>query len=290
MTNYQCSYNGLTFGGPTGNVSIVDLTGLEDLADIGSSDTPRPRDVGMLTGLDFPNGRTVIADLEIVASTGLTLAQSVDVAKAAFLPSPDTNPIQMLPLVFQLPGQAARLVNCRVRKRTTPVNVAYAGGLASMQVQFYASDPRIYAATASSGSCALPTPSSGFTFPVTFPLTFGGTSGSGGQIVATNAGVYPTRMVATVTGPCTSPSIQNATNGTVWATTAVLNTGDVLVADFDAHTIVLNGTGDRYYTLVSGSSWQVGELQPGSTTLEFFSADASPTGATLSVAYSSAWI
>jgi len=284
LTDYQFSYNGLTFNAGT-NIGLISIAGLADLPDIRSSDVARPRDQGLLFGNDFLGGRTITLALEIVKAPGLTLAQSVDLVKAAFQPLQNT----ALPLAFQLPGQGNRVINCRCRKLTDTVDVSFAGGITTMSVQLSAMDPRIYDATGQTMNTTLPTAFGGVTFNVTFPLTFpGGTITTGGTITSTNSGNYPTRPVVTITGPVTNPRLENVNTGETLTLMLTLAGSDTLTINFDARVITLNGTASRYGTVASGSVfWQI---YPGSNTITFRSSDSAPTGAVAYVAFASAWL
>jgi hypothetical protein len=285
LSNYQWSYNGLTFGaGTTSGVGVIEVDGLNDLPDVTGTDTPRPRDVGMLAGLNFPRGRTVTLDLEVVAASGLTLAETVDTVKAAFQPQLNTFPA----LSWQFPGQDNRLLYARVNKLTAPVDIGFVGGITSVTVQMTAVDPRIYEAVASTATVNLPTPVSGTSFPVTFPLSFGGSSGAGGIIFADNYGTFATRALAYIDGPCINPVLSNDTTGEVLTLGITLASTDTLVVDFDAHTVTLNGTASRYSAVQPGSIFW--ELPPGTSQIRFTSSDASPTGATLTLVFAPAYL
>jgi hypothetical protein len=284
LLDWQGSYNGLTLGGPSDNVGIVSVHGWLDLPEIRSGDSEFPGRAGLLGGRDFPGGRTVTLELEVFPAAGETLAESMDTVNTAFMPQES----DLLPLELQLPGQDARLSYCRPRKRSAPIDLEFTGGIANIVVQLDAPNPRIYAAAASTDTINLPTPSSGMTFPATFPLSFGGTVGGGGLIHAANLGNYPTAPVATITGPCNHPRIANNDTGETLELLINLGSTDVLEVDFDAHTVILNGTGYRYSSVVT-PGWFT--LAPGATTtLGFHSSDPSPTAATLTLVWRSAWL
>lgn len=283
LGNYEGSYNGLNFGG-SNRVGVRQVQGWEDLPDIRNGDTAYPRSAGSLAGLDLPGERTISLDLDVMAPAGLTISQQLDVIKAAFMTSQDV----LLPLTLQLPGQVARLSNCRVRKRSTPINVSYELGLAQLAVQLVAPDPRIYSAAVHSLTTTLPTPASGMTFPATFSLTFGGTVGGGGVLSCANAGNYPTQGIATITGPCISPRVQNSNTNEVVALNLTLGASDVVVIDFAAHTVILNGNGYRYSAVTQGDWFSLAANM--TTTVAFYSSDPSPTGATMEFKWSDAWL
>lgn len=284
LSNWQGSYNGLTFGGAGNNVGVVSVKGWEDMPDIRAGDMPYPRDAGALAGLDLPGERVIDIEYEIVASAGQQLTAQMDIVKTAFMTQRDTMP----PLTLQLPGQVARLSNCRPRKRSSIIDIEYVGGLGKMLVQFVAPDPIIYSEAVHSLVTTLPTPSSGVTFPATFPLTFGGTVGGGGTISCVNAGNYPTKGVATITGPCINPRVQNSSTNKTVAVNLTLGVSDVLEIDFAAHTVILNTNGYRYSAVTTAQWWTLAASS--TTTVAFYSSDPSPTAATMTFTWSDAWL
>lgn len=295
LSNWQFSYQGLTFGQGQA-IKVAHVTGLGDLAEIRNGDEPRARDHGQTIGLDLFGGRDITFDLEAESSSGqvettlLTLAQ---------VTTPGLTTEQ--PLWFQLPGMPLLAVMCRPRKRTLPWDVGYQiGNVAQVSAQFHATDPRVYTAGAAV-TVGLPSPTAGMTFPATFPLTFGATSPNG--VTVTNGGNVESRPVLVITGPVTSPSVQNAsisgsptltfTNPTQSGYTVAA--GDQLVIDLDLHSIlyyvggVSSGTtpASRGSWLVSGSTWW--DLPAGANLIQFLSKDSASVAGSLTVQYASAY-
>src|SRR5687767_6925534 len=191
-----------------------------DLPSVRSSDDDRPQDHGRFAGHDLLGGREVVLELEIVAASHAALEAAVAALRAATVPQESE-----LPLSFQLIGQGNRRVNCRPRRVRYPIDTRYALHSPRATVQLVATDPRIYDDTLTSQSVGLPTAEGGMTFPATFPLTFG-TVSSGGTIAAVNAGNFPTRPVATITGPVDNPRIENVTAGRTMRLAISLVAGD----------------------------------------------------------------
>jgi len=151
-------------------------------------------------------------------------------------------------------------------------------------LQLSAPDPVRYSSEEHVDSCGLSVPGEGITFPVTFPLQFG--ESSGGTLVLTNNGTMVTWPVWTVTGPCVDPVIRNAATGESLRFAVTLFAGDALVVDVGARTIHLNRV-SRRQALLPGSTWF--GLPPDSTGIEF-DAQRTDTLATLSVSWRDAWI
>jgi hypothetical protein len=161
---------------------------------------------------------------------------------------------------------------------------------ATWSVLVTAADPRRYSTTLQSGTTGLPSTSGGLTFPITFPVTFSATTVSG-QINAVNAGTMDTRPVLTVTGPVVAPTISALyPDGSVRQLiySQDLATGDVLVIDTDAHTVVLNGvTSRRRFMTVSGG-WPT--IPAGSSVNYQFQSASYNATATLGATWRSAWM
>jgi len=161
---------------------------------------------------------------------------------------------------------------------------------ATWSVMVTAADPRRYGATLQSGTTALPSTTGGLTFPITFPITFSATTVSG-QINAVNSGTLDTRPVLTITGPVVAPTVSALyPDGSVRQLiySQDLATGDVLVIDTDAHTVVLNGvTSRRRFMTVSGG-WPT--LPAGGSANYQFQSGTYTATATLTATWRSAWM
>jgi hypothetical protein len=128
---------------------------------------------------------------------------------------------------------------------------------ATWSVMVTAADPRRYSTTLQSGTTGLPTTTGGLTFPVTFPIAFSATTVSG-QINATNSGSMDSRPILTIVGPVVAPVVSALyPDGSVrqLAYSLDLASGDVLVIDTDAHTVILNGGVSRRRFMTVASGW-----------------------------------
>lgn len=199
------------------------------------------------------------------------------------------------PLWIQMPGQPLVACMARVLKAGVKYDItADIGGLLrSVPIQFEATDPYLYSAPTQSPSVVLPTPGGGFSFPVGFPLSFGGGS-SANQVAITNAGNVPCWPVLVITGPCLNPRVTNesvAGNPTI-SLGLQLYAGDVLMVDMDAQTITYTPSGEsagfpQPQILQTGSTFW--SLPPGNSTVGFNSQDSAPAAGTLSIWNASAF-
>lgn len=161
-------------------------------------------------------------------------------------------------------------------------------------VAMVAADPRIVSQAINSGSVsagALTT--SGFNFPLNFPLDFMEVAGLAGSISATNAGNgEPGGPGALpwfrVDGPITNPRIRNNTTGKEIRIIGSLSSSEYLLIDSRDHTIKLNGSIDRYDLLdFANSEWW--ELQSGANDVRLLSAAYSAPAA-LTIYWRDSWL
>lgn len=144
----------------------------------------------------------------------------------------------------------------------------------TVQLQFIAYDPVIYASTEESVS-GIETPSSGgLTFNLKFNLTF--LSSGASSVTINNAGnlnVYPTLVMA---GDLTNPVISNETTGEFFSLTYSLETAGTINADMKNRT-VLRGSGLNLAQYVDdGAKWIF--LQPGQNEISLSTDDPADTG------------
>ena len=280
MNDWQITFNGLTVGNST--YGIDNISGLLDNPEVRSSDQLRARAHGQFAGVDLLGGRDVAFDITVVAphpseTAWQELSRAFRVAQAT-----------ELPLVVQVPGLAGGVpvqLGARVRKFALPVSMDYTFGVGSASVEFHCTDPRIYAANASSTSIdQAPLSVSGLTFPATFPLSFGGAA-SGGTGVVSNDGEIAAPWTATIRGPVTNPRIENQDTGQVLSFTGTVGPSQTLVLSSLNRTVMLNGDSSRYSWIDAGSQWF--DFEPGTTSLRFAGTAGSGN---LLITYRSAWI
>jgi hypothetical protein len=158
---------------------------------------------------------------------------------------------------------------------------------AEFSIPLVAPDPRKYATVPFSGTATLPAPViNPLTLPVTLPVGFPGSVPSiDSAVTCVNAGTFETRPVITVSGPITSPQIVNAVTGQVISFTGLsLAATDQLVLYTDNRQCFLNNS---FYAADVNSAWWV--LEPGVTQV-YLTGGNFAGGATITVAYSSAWL
>lgn len=288
LSPYQFWFNGFTFG-PNTPLELKKINGM-NMPTVRSGDSGRPRDHGLFVGLDVMGGGELTLEGDVSAHGSTTFVEAWQGLAAATVPG---GTIQS-PLYFNLPGYGTLVTQARVSKRDLPIDITFAlGNLAAATLLFRASDPRSYATPTLAPSVVPPNNSGGFSFPMSFPLTFTGGSGAGALSV-TNNGNIETRPRLIVEGPCTNPSITLAAAEESPSLTfnLVMNAGDRLVLDTDLHIATYYTAGStigvtRLYALEAGSQWFT--LPPGTSTIQFRTTDPEPSGL-LTVEYASSWI
>lgn len=281
LIDYQIEIGGLVMGPGTPYI-IQSIDGF-GTADMRTTDVSRPRDHGEFYGLDFLPGRTLAITAIIRGVSPSDVVANIDALLAVWQPiSADTSTTS--PLSYKFPGQDARQFLGRPRR--APIDThRIIGNNAPIVLEYHAADPRQYDASPDFATVTVSSVTSGRAYPRTYPLTFGG--GTSNAILAVNAGNFPTRPSARIVGPATNPSILNSNTGEKVKFALTLAAGDFLDIDFDAKTVVLNGTTSRYGTLTTDSTWW--ELAPGLTTVQF-AADTSSGTTSLTFTWASAWL
>ena len=264
-TDWVFSYNGMTFGAGTG-IEVAGLQGLIDLAATRTGDQPRPNAHGLVGGADYLGLRSVTLDLSVTPGLFPTVAAALDAIKTALAPVSD--PTALLPLTFKLPGLGQRVIFCRCRKLSFPIDIGFTAGIAIVSAQLDAVDPRIYDGTPTQTSIGL---------------------GTGvNQARVNNLGNISVAPVFTIYGPMYEPTLTNLTTGEQITILLGPSAGQVISLDFDAHSILLNGVGGYYSAIATGSTWW--KLHPGPSTIQMTTADGLAPGGYAYINWASAWL
>lgn len=281
-TDWEMEFRDLLMGGAT-EFNILEISGLLSMPEIVSADQSRLRRHGLRAGDDFLAGRSITVRLEVYGSDEAAFTTAIQNLKTALRPG-----IDEAPLVFQLPsvgGGAKVRVNARVRNVDWPVTLNHFFRKDEILVEFYSTDPRLYANAISSDSATLPTAGGGLTFDATADFSFGATS-TGGELTLTNAGAWQTPVVFRIDGPVQTPRIiHNGLNQELELDLTVA-TGDYILLDSESRTVLLNGTASRYSDLTSDSRWF--DLEPGDNQISF--RGATTAAGSLAATWRSAWV
>lgn len=249
-----------------------------DSPDVRSEFTDREGDHGAWASPVYLGARPITLGGTIVAPSRILLESAMDQLREAAGLS-DT----VLAVAETVPKQAT------VRRSGKPLMQYLTDTKASYSVMVTAADPRRYGTTLQSLSTGLPVVTGGLTLPATTPWLLSATTVAG-QIQTVNQGNFETRPVLTVTGPVVAPQIQvQMPDGSVriMSFSQDLISGDVLVIDTDAHSVILNGNASRRRFLTVASGWPV--IPARSATSFLFRSTAYNSTATLTATWRSAW-
>lgn len=249
-----------------------------DSPDVRAEWTEREGDHGAWASPVYLGARPVTLGGTIVAPTQALLEQAMDQLRAA-AGLTDT----VLTVWETVPKQVT------VRRSGKPLLQYVTDTTATYSVLVTAADPRRYGTTLESESTLLPSVTGGLTLPATTPWLLSATVVAG-QVDAANEGNFESLPLLTITGPVVAPQIQaQMPDGSVRLLTygQDLASGDVLVIDTDAHTVILNGTVSRRRFLTVPSGWP--NIPASSVTSFLFRSTAYNATATLTATWRSAW-
>jgi hypothetical protein len=286
-------FQGVVIGNPPNTpFGIIKLEGLGKQK-VRSGNTPRPRTRGSFVGMNLLDTRTITATLDVGPPFGSygNLASALASLRTACSTEGSTEQ----PLWIQLPNQP--LVACMARVTgfdpAWDVTADLGSTIKSVPLQFEATDPYLYVAPTLAPSIGLPVPGIGFTFPITFPFSFGGGT-SPNSYTATNLGDVPCWPVLVITGPCLNPTVQNQsiTGNPFVSLNISLNAGDQLVIDCDLQSILYYPAGATVgapYPQILNAGSTFFALVSGANTIAFNSQDTSVVAGTLALWWTSAY-
>ena len=275
--DWMMEFAGYAIGGVE-PVSIIEVTGLEDLPSVEQSDIALGRAHGLLAGPMFGRGRTITLVGEIEQGSAASFREAVDAFRSATSLRSDEQA-----LAFRIGMDDPRMVYARVVRRTVPNDQAFSYGLGTVGVQWVATDPRIYSTTLQSASTTPGSSIGGLSFPHGFPHGFG--TATSGTLEVTNDGNAGAPWTATLTGPLSSPRIRLlGLDGELAFSGFDLAAGQTLTLDSLNRSVLLEGTASRYGSL-SVRDWF--EFPPGGATVGF---SASSGAGSLSMTWRDTWL
>lgn len=263
VADLQFELNGLLLGEGT-SYDIVQVAGWDDLPEIRTTDKEKALRHGLYPAADFYGKRVLVFELEVWANTPALMRAAIDALLDA-----TNDPDADVAIVGRFPsypiGDVLTFGKCRKREVPTTLEQQLGMGLAALQIE--CPDPRLYSNLLLTTSTGVVTSTGGLSFPLTFPLDFGGT-GDSGTFQVTNLGNFEAPWTAQITGPITNPQIENLTTGELVRVDIALGAADTLLIDQDTRRVILNGTQSRYSLLSTDSdlTWGLGK---GTTSLRF---------------------
>lgn len=282
ISDYQIviATTGLVLG--PGTDYIIKTPSPLGLQQVRTNPRPRPFDHGEFLSPEFIGAKTHGLSISVRGDDPADTQANVDALLLAWYydaTGPDEFDTGSY-LVSKLPGQAARRLYGRPRQSSADLSTLVHSH-SEAEVVWYAGDPRWYSDLLHTSTLNAPVTVSGKGFNKQFDYGWGG-SGSAGSAEIINEGSLATWPVITLTGPLTNIVLTNETTGKTLTITYTLALGETLVIDFNAKTVLLNGTASRY-SAKSGLWWQ---LVPGSNTIRMTANSGAGSG---SISWRDAW-
>jgi phage-related protein len=276
LSLYRAELGGIVFGdtGPNGEQWIVtNLEGWHSQASTGEVTPREARNGGWRNRATFaPKGLTL--DGAIYTPNG-NVGDLMDLLVGA-IPLDDPQPLTVYGVTSDDRFISVRQEGSYATQIVTPYEALFSIGLV-------APDPLKYSATEHALETGLPVSSGGLTVPHVVPFTVDSVSISGTMEVF-NAGNATTAPRLIIYGPVDTPRVTNVTTGETLTVALVLEAGEYLDIDLEAHTAMLGGTSSRR-GFISGSWWK---LVKGNNTLSF-NASVYHADAALQVIWRDAW-
>lgn len=206
-----------------------------------------------------------------------------DLATACRLRRNDTGLPEPTPFTFTVPdGEVFTFGGFVKSLRMTLEQPTYGEFFISVLVP----DPFLYAGVEQTTGEKTRPAGGGTTWPVTWPATWG--ASTGGTATIDNYGNADAWPVVTLRGPLTSPYIYSVARGKLFKLAYTLATGDVVVIDMRAKTVMLNGTTSLVAYKSADSDWF--SLAPEvDNVLSFTTASSADTG-TMEVTWAATYL
>lgn len=266
--------------GPSTSLALLSPHGIDNLPPARPSDVDRPLSDGTWSARARRGGRDLQWDYRITAASAAEFDALVTAINGAARQPTDAelaaNP-KGFPLLFD---GGAQVVYGWLRESDIPRHYSGLQQLADLKIRWFCPDPLKYSAALHTSSTGLGVATGGLTFPATFPATFGSGS-AGGSVQLANAGNTDSPPLFTITGPVDNPIIEHIELGRSLQLTISLASGDVLVLDADARTVILNGTASRGSALTL-PQWFL--LPPGLSSIRYRN-NGGATASTLTIAW-----
>lgn len=223
------------------------------------TETQKVRQSGFMDGDSFSAGRVMTISGWITSSSAAQHSLDWDSLIAN---------VSRQPTLMQV-SERGRVRWCMVRRSAEIIRTDHSGVESEFTIQVTAKDWRKFG-TALTASTALPASSGGFTYPMTYPFKIAATSISG-TVSLTNPGNEVGPVTMRVDGPTTGPVITHTGSGLalVFSSSLVLNAGEWLDIDMEAHTVLANGQATRAGYITS-RGWS--GFDPGSNLWQFTAA------------------
>lgn len=208
LAPWQASIGGLIIGDGT-PYEIAELSGIDEMPELRTSDEGRPWSHGDWDGDDWASGRIIAATVEIAADAGVGYDDALAAWRAVMVP---TRTDELVPFWVYVPRRGTMLRwQVKVRRHRIPTDQQYELGLAVAELQLYASDPVGHGPQRQT-SAGFPVPAGGLRFPL---FSNGGTSAARTNDVTDPRAVTASRWAALGGVVANETMVTNASDGPV---------------------------------------------------------------------------
>lgn len=266
-------------------IVVTGLTGWEEMPPVDSGNVPRPSWHGSWSGRPITQERIVTVEFDLLPISQDTTALINLIKSATPLGLDGTERA----LVVKSDDGQPLVAWGQVIRRALPMAPGYRRRVQGCAIQWACSDPRRYHLQVETLHIQAPLIfSTGYDYPLQYPINYGVVVGTVGDGVAVNSGDAPTHPIITILGPAVRPRVVNLITQEQIEFDIELVAGEQLVIDTQLGTVTLSG-GSRTSAL-TGLSVPVESffLPPGATPLAFRAQSFPTDGALLSVAWRSA--
>lgn len=239
--------------------------------------TQRPRGHGATGSESFLTARILTMGGLIHGADTAAIEAAFDRLNAAIKPEP----FEILVL------ESGRIRNVKVQRQGEVIPTWHSDKLAAYSILVTAKDPRKFGDLVTA-TTRLPFSEGGLTFPVTFPITFTGVSGTG-VVRINNPGNTQAPVWLRIDGPIPAGgwtvTHQGKKQSLTFATSLALAAGEFVTVDMDRREVLAQGQSARS-GYVTSRGWF--DLDPGDNDIAFSAANYSST-ASLTISTKPSW-
>lgn len=274
----------ILFGDGT-EITVTNLTGWEEMPPVDSGNVARPSWHGSWAGRPVTQERIVTVEFDLLPISQDTAAMVALIRNATPLSLDGTERA----LVVKTDDGPPLMCFGQVLRRSLPTAPGYRRRVQGCAIQWACSDPRRYRLDLETLHIQAPVVfSSGYTYPLTYPIDYGAVVGTVGDGIVSNLGDAPSHPIITILGPVVKPRVVNLISQEQLEFDLEIAAGEQLIVDTNLGTVSLSG-GSRAHAL-TGLSVPIESfyLPPGDTPIAFRAASYPSSGALLSIAWRSA--
>lgn len=267
----------------TDSTSYVVKTPIEGLEypEMRLSKYSRVGEYGAIVPNALYDGRHITLQGYVLANTSAAYEAARRALQGALAISKDSNN-KAQPHTLKLTTMDDLALQCDVFVRSFQMSVNHIIG-GEFFLDLYAPDWPLYAQTPSSSTLSR-TVGGGFILPIILPIV--STASTGGTVVITNDGTTESFPTVTITGPMSSPTVQNTTLGRYISLDLSIQAGEQIVIDMKNKTITKDGQSVIQNKVAGSQFWW---LNPGSNSIKVETSSGSDAGS-VQVSYRHAWI